>query len=70
MPRTYEESIRRVEVIIADLANDAKPLSDAVALYEEAIECLRGASVELSAIEAKVKVLVDESNGALAERGS
>lgn len=68
MPRPYEESIRRVELIVNDLVNDAKPLSDAVALFEEAMTCLRDASTQLHGIETKVKMLVEESNGALAER--
>jgi exodeoxyribonuclease VII small subunit len=68
MTRTYEQSISRVEVIVATLGNDAKPLSDAVSLFEEAVDCLRDASSQLSAVEAKVKILVEESSGVLSER--
>lgn len=59
MMQTYEQNVARVEAIIGDLGNDAKPLSNAIALFEEAVGRLRDASDQLTAVEAKVKVLID-----------
>jgi exodeoxyribonuclease VII small subunit len=56
---SYEQCVRRVESIVAELGNDAKPLAEAVALYEEAIDCLRNASEQLSVVEQKVTRLVE-----------
>ena len=64
----YEQSVRRLEAIVAELGNDAKPLSEAVLLFQEGVGCLRNASTQLCEIEAQVKVLVEESDGVLGER--
>jgi exodeoxyribonuclease VII small subunit len=68
MIQTYEQSIRRLEAIVAELGNDAKPLADAVALFEEGVGCLRHASAQLSNIEAKIQLVVEDSDGVLAVR--
>jgi exodeoxyribonuclease VII small subunit len=67
MTPTYEDSVRRIETIVAELSNDARPLSDAVVLFEEAIECLRIASDQLAIVEQKVTLLVDGAEGLTGE---
>ena len=65
---SYEQSVRRLEAIVSELGNDAKPLSDAVSLFEEGMVCLRHASAQLAEIDAKVKVLIEQADGGIAER--
>jgi exodeoxyribonuclease VII small subunit len=60
--------VRRLETIVAELGSDAKPLSDAVLLFEEGMGCLRSASAQLADIEAKVKVLIEQADGTIVER--
>jgi exodeoxyribonuclease VII small subunit len=67
MSQTYEQAITRVEAIVLALRNDTKPLSDAISLFDEAMQCLRDATTQLSAVESKVKILVEEA-GVVAER--
>lgn len=69
MSQTYEESVCRLESIVSELGNDAKPLSDAVALFEEGMLCLRHATQQLATIEAKVKLLGEESDELSNDRG-
>jgi exodeoxyribonuclease VII small subunit len=65
---TYERAMQRLEEITKMLSNDAKPLSESVPLIEEAIGCHRAASEQLTAIETKVKVLCEASDGMLIMR--
>jgi exodeoxyribonuclease VII small subunit len=68
MMQTYEQSVRRLEAIVAELGNDAKPLSEAVVLFEEGLACLRNAEAQLADIDAKVKVLVEGTDGSVQAR--
>ena len=68
MTQTYEQSVRRLEAIVAELGNDVKPLSEAVVLFEEGLGCVRNAEAQLAAIDAKVKVLAEGKGGLLHER--
>src|SRR5262245_25338247 len=68
MPATYEHSVSRLETIVGHLGNDAKPLSEALQLFEEALECLQNASEQLSAVEEQVQRLLETADGAVAIR--
>ena len=60
---TYEKSISRLEQIVDELDSGDLELAKALKLFEEGIACLREASKELSHAEARVKVLVEKSDG-------
>lgn len=61
---SYEESIARLEEIVAELDGDEVALERALALFEEGIAHLRAAGAELGRLEEKVKVLAEEADGA------
>lgn len=65
---TYEHAIQRLEAITNALSTDTSPLSEAIPLYEEALECHRAASEQLTAIEARVKQLCATPDGSLSTR--
>ena len=60
---TYEKSITRLDQIVDELDSGDLELAKALKLFEEGIACLREASKELSHAEARVKVLVEKSDG-------
>jgi exonuclease VII small subunit len=65
---TYEQSVRRVEAIVADLGIDAKPLSEALTPFEEAAGCLQNASEQFSVAEVKVLRVLEASDGGISVR--
>ena len=60
---SYEKSVARLEAIVSELDGGDLELSRALMLFEEGIKCLRDASSELVQAEARVKTLVEQSNG-------
>jgi exodeoxyribonuclease VII small subunit len=60
---SYEKSVRRLEAIVEELEAGDLELAKALKLFEEGISCLREATKELSHAEARVKVLVEKSDG-------
>jgi len=60
---TFEESVARLEQIVAELESDGLELESALKLFEEGVERLRGATTELARAEASVKVLVEYADG-------
>ncbi len=60
---SYEKSVKRLEAIVSELDRGELELAKALKLFEEGIKCLREASVELGQAEARVKTLVEQSNG-------
>ncbi|MFL5576129.1 MAG: exodeoxyribonuclease VII small subunit [Gemmatimonadaceae bacterium] len=60
---TFEESLARLETIVAELDGDSLDLDSALALFEEGVERLRAASAELARAEARVKLLVERADG-------
>jgi len=62
---TFEESVARLETIVAELENDGLELESALRLFEEGVERLRAATAELTRAEAQVKALVENADGAL-----
>jgi len=62
---TFEESVARLEQIVAELESDGLELEAALRLFEEGVERLRAAAAELARAEAQVKVLVENADGEL-----
>jgi exodeoxyribonuclease VII small subunit len=62
---TFEESVARLETIVAELENDGLELESALRLFEEGVERLRAATAELGRAEAQVRVLVENADGSL-----
>lgn len=60
---SYETDIQRVEAIVAELEREDLELDRALALFEEGVERLRGATSALARVEAEVKKLVETSDG-------
>lgn len=60
---TFEESLARLEAIVAELDGDSLDLDHALALFEEGVERLRVASAELARAEERVKLLVERADG-------
>jgi len=59
----YEADIARIETIVGELERSEVPLDDALRLFEEGIERLRAASAALMQAEARVRKLIEESDG-------
>ena len=60
---TFEQSITRLEQIVGALDGDGIELARALELFEEGIAQLRLASTELQRADAKVRQLVEQSDG-------
>lgn len=60
---TFEERLRRLDAIVHELEGERVELAHALALFEEGVECLRAASVELARAEAQVQRLVERDDG-------
>jgi exodeoxyribonuclease VII small subunit len=60
---TFESRLARLEAIVGELEGDDVELARALKLFEEGIECLRGASGDLAKSEARVRALVERTDG-------
>ena len=60
---TFEARLARLEAIVGELEGDDVELARALLLFEEGVECLRGASEELAKAEAQVRSLVERTDG-------
>jgi exodeoxyribonuclease VII small subunit len=63
---TFEESLARLEEIVAELEGEPVALDRALALFEEGIEKLRSASQALARADAGVKRLTETADGLFA----
>ena len=59
----FEQSLRRLDEIMAALEGEQVGLDASLKLFEEGIELLRAASAELDKAETKVQILVERSEG-------
>jgi len=57
---TFEESLKRLEIIVKDLESGKAPLADSLALFEEGISLVKKCTVELNAAEKKIIELTRE----------
>jgi exodeoxyribonuclease VII small subunit len=60
---TFEDALRRLEAIVAELEGDQLDLGVALALFQEGVECMRFAAGELTQTEAQVQRLVERADG-------
>lgn len=60
-PRSFEDSMNRLETIVALLEQGEVPLEDALARYEEGVDLVRRCRQQLSQAELKVRKLVEGS---------
>ena len=60
---TFEEALRRLEEIVAELEGEELELARSLALFEEGVECMRAAAAELAHAEAQVQRLVERADG-------
>lgn len=60
---SFEASLARLEEIVEELESDELDLDRALRLFEEGIEKLRSASGELARADARVKLLVERTDG-------
>ena len=63
MNRSFEESLARLDEIIALLEKDNVPLDELMKLYEEGVGLLRHANEQLETAEQKVKMLKISPDG-------
>jgi exodeoxyribonuclease VII small subunit len=60
---TFEDALRRLEAIVAELEGDQLELARALTLFQEGVECMRSAAGELARVEAEVQRLVERADG-------
>ena len=60
---SLESDLARIEAIVSELERSDVPLDDALRLFEEGVERLRGATTALAQAEARVRLLVERSDG-------
>ena len=60
---TFESRLQRLETIVRELEGDQLELARALALFQEGVECLRGASQELGEVRSQVQRLVERDDG-------
>ena len=59
MPKkTFEQAIKRVEEIVAELEGGNLPLEESLKIYEEGVELTKFCSTKLNETEDKIKTLV------------
>lgn len=64
LPKTFEEAVLRLETITQAMQNNALPLEEALAAYEEGAQLVRFCQEKLAQVEQKLAVL---DNGELKE---
>ncbi len=60
---TIEESIARLEQIVAEMENDKLPLDKSLKLYEEGIKIVSKCSGELETVKRRIQILRRNSDG-------
>jgi len=59
MPKkTFEQAIKRLEEIVAELEEGNLPLEESLKIYEEGVELTKFCSTKLNETEDKIKTLV------------
>lgn len=60
---SFEDSLERLNAIVAALEGEAVPLDDALQLFEEGVARLREASGDLARVDARLSLLVEQPDG-------
>ncbi len=58
LKRTFEQAIKRLEEIVAELEEGNLPLEESLKIYEEGVELTKFCSTKLNETEDKIKTLV------------
>ena len=61
--KSFEERLERLEELNEKIDEGNLPLEEAVALFEEGIALARGLEKELSKVERKIEILVEDTKG-------
>ncbi|MFZ4483722.1 MAG: exodeoxyribonuclease VII small subunit [Chthoniobacterales bacterium] len=65
-PRSFEEAMRELDAIVAQLEEDKLPLEDMLARYEEGVALARLCAEKLEAAEQKVRLIARQADGTVA----
>lgn len=65
-PRSFEDSMKRLDEIVEQLEEEKLPLDKMIALYEEGVALARACGEKLEAAEQKVKLIAKKAGGAIA----
>lgn len=65
-PRSFEDSMKRLDEIVEQLEEDKLPLDKMIALYEEGVALARACGEKLEAAEQKVKLIAKKAGGGIA----
>ena len=60
----FERELERLEAIVAELQRDGVDLDSALRLFEEGVGRLRAVTSRLASVEERVKLLLEDENGA------
>ncbi len=63
----FEDALNKLEKIVSDLEDGELKLDDAIKKYEEGVKLSRVCNKKLNEITKKIKVLVEDDSGDLAE---
>ena len=63
----FEEKMKSLEDITAELSKENINLDDALKLYEQGVKLVRECNEKLTAAERKIKILRTDSNGVISE---
>lgn len=62
---TFEENVKQLETIVAQLERGDLPLEDSIRLFEEGMRLSGACKEQLEAAEGKVQILMRQRDGSL-----
>ena len=62
---TFEENVKQLETIVAQLERGDLPLDDSIKLFEEGMRLSGACKEQLEAAEGKVQILMKQRDGSL-----
>jgi exodeoxyribonuclease VII small subunit len=62
---TFEESLKKLEGIVAQLERGELPLEDSIKMFEEGMKLSASCKQELDSAESKVQVLLKQRDGSV-----
>lgn len=66
-PRDFADTLERLEALVTRLESGSLSLEDSLAAFEQGVSLTRDAQQRLDTAELKVRQLVEQSDGSLAE---
>ena len=63
---TFEENVKQLETIVAQLERGDLPLEDSIKLFEQGMHVSAACKEQLEAAEGKVQILMKQRDGLLA----